>query len=356
MAGLNDYSRVDRLVHRLAFAGPGVQLAAADIEDGLFKAELAKVESGAPVFVTSLPRAGTTILLTALATAPELCCHLYRDMPFVMTPMLWSRISGRFQKTATLQQRAHGDGIEIGYDSPEAFEEMIWRAFWPEKFGADAITLSGSADLRPEARDFFLRHFAKIVALRSGQTPPAGRYLSKNNGNVSRIDLILTMFPEAQILVPVRHPLTHAASLRRQHLLFLDRHGKDPFAERYMRDIGHYEFGALHRPVLFEEFRTLAQGTTPSDLDYWFAYWIAAFRHVAARRERLHLLGYEALCADGRHSGEHLCALLGLDPGSAEAIGAPFRSAPEPDAALADHRSSLRDQAEALHADLLPGG
>ena len=31
-----NYSRLDRLVHRLAFASPSVQLAAADIEDSIF--------------------------------------------------------------------------------------------------------------------------------------------------------------------------------------------------------------------------------------------------------------------------------------------------------------------------------
>ena len=28
-------------------------------------------------------------------------------------------------------ERAHGDGMTIGYDSHEAFEEVLWRAFWP---------------------------------------------------------------------------------------------------------------------------------------------------------------------------------------------------------------------------------
>lgn len=357
MAGLNAYSRFDRLVHRLAFSGAGVQLAAADLEDRLYKADLDQVTSGAPIFITSLPRAGTTILLTALSGAPELCCHLYRDMPFVMAPMLWSRMSGRFQTQSELAERAHGDGIKIGFDSPEAFEEVIWRAFWPEKFGTDGIALFAASDLNAEAQSFFDRHLAKIVALRSPETPPTGRYVSKNNGNVARLPLILRMFPDARILIPVRHPLTHAGSLHRQHLRFLERHGEDPFTERYMRDIGHYEFGTLHRPILFDTFRTHADGLTPADLDYWLAYWIAAFEHLsglaAAAPDRVHLLNYEALCAGGPESGARLCDLVGLDPGLAETIGAPFRPAPDPGDALAAHQSLLRETAEALQ-DTLP--
>jgi len=100
-------------------AGDSLQGTGFDVDD---------VEVEAPIFITSLPRAGTTILLAALNSVPQLATHLYRDMPFVMAPLLWSRLSGRFRKQAVLQERAHGDGIAIGYDSPEAFEEVIWRS------------------------------------------------------------------------------------------------------------------------------------------------------------------------------------------------------------------------------------
>jgi hypothetical protein len=340
-------------VHRIAFASPGVQLAAADMEDGMFRRDLDGVAAGPPVFVTSLPRAGTTILLTALASAPEFATHLYRDMPFVMAPLLWSRLSGRFRKKATLSERAHGDGIAIGYDSPEAFEEVIWRAFWPEHFAEDGIALGKAGDAKEEGRAFLETHFRKIVALRhGGKGPVRGRYLSKNNGNVARIDLIRAMFPDAAILVPVRCPLAHAASLHRQHANFLARHAEDPFTLRYMGDIGHYEFGALHRPIRFPGFAALAEGLGPTDFDYWLAYWIAAFEHVAERREAITLLGYEDI-AGRPDAGTHLAGLLGLDPAYADAIGGHFRPAPPLSPELDAHRGPLRDRAETLHAELL---
>ncbi|MCA8882251.1 MAG: sulfotransferase [Rhodobacteraceae bacterium] len=352
MAALNDYSRFDRLVHRIAFASPGVQLAASEIEDTLFKKDVDGIRSGAPIFITSLPRAGTTILLTALNSTPELATHLYRDMPFVLAPMLWARISGGFRKQATLHERAHGDGIEIGFDSPEAFEEIIWRAFWPEKYHEDGIALWQAGDATTEARDFLIRHFRKIVALRCASG--SGRYLSKNNGNIARLDVIPRLFPDARILVPVREPLAHAASLHRQHLNFLKIHGEDPFTLRYMRDIGHYEFGALHRPIRFDGFDALLEGgLTPADLDYWLAYWIAAFEHVAQRRDKVTLLHYEGICSQGPSAGSDLCALLDLDMASAETVGGHFKTVPPVSAELAAHRSALRDRAEALHADLI---
>ena len=354
MAALSDYSRLDRLVHQIAFSFPTVQLSASEIEDSLFSKDLGRVEPGPPIFITSLPRAGTTILLTALNAAPELATHLYRDMPFVLAPLLWSRLSGGFRKQATLRERAHKDGIQIGYDSPEAFEEIIWRTFWPEKYGPEGIALWSGDDAKAEGRDFLLRHFRKIVALRCGGAPRAGRYLSKNNGNIGRLDLIPRLFPDADILVPLRKPLAHAASLHRQHLGFLKRHEEDPFARRYMGDIGHYEFGALHRPYLFEGFEDLTRGLEPTALDYWLAYWVAAFEHVATRLDRVHLLGYEDMCRRGDGIGGELCDLLDLDPASAPEIGGVFRPAPEVSPELAAHRSGIRDRAEALYARLVP--
>ena len=51
-----------------------------------------------------------------------------------------SRFAGRFNRAAgTTAERAHGDGVEVGLDSPEAFEEMLWMAFWPEHYRENAI-------------------------------------------------------------------------------------------------------------------------------------------------------------------------------------------------------------------------
>jgi len=355
MAALNAYSGLDRLVHRIAFSHSSVQITAADIEDRLFARDIDEVEAGAPIFITSLPRAGTTILLTALNSAPELATHLYRDMPFVMAPLLWSRLSSRFRKQAVLQERAHGDGIAIGYDSPEAFEEVIWRTFWPGHFNPDGIALWSTKDAKADVRDFMTRHFRKMVALRCKRGAGPGRYISKNNANIARLDLIPEMFPGAVVLVPVRSPLAHAASLQHQHANFLKLHAEEAFTLRYMADIGHFEFGALHRPIRFEEFSPLVEGLKVTDLDYWFAYWIAAFEHIAVRRDRIHLIEYEDLCRRGTAAAADLCELLGIEGSRAAAVGAHFRPAPPLMPELEAYRSPLRDRAEALHRKLIDG-
>lgn len=351
MAGqVSDYSGLDRFLHKLAFSGTFVQKVVGDLDDSMFAKSGARGGSARPIFVTSLPRAGTTILLTALASLPELASHTYRDMPFVMAPILWSKLSGKFQKGSDMKERAHGDGIEVGYDSPEAFEEILWRAFWPGKFSETGIDLWSAGDRNAEAEEFFRKHFAKIVALRCPADVSGGRYISKNNANIARLDLIPEMFPDASIVVPVRSPMGHAASLLRQHLNFLEQHKTDAFTKRYMHDIGHLEFGDLHRAIQFPGLAERLAGYSAETLDYWLVYWIAAFEYVKARRDRLIVVSHDEVCNRGVETTERLFRELGIDAQNRQAdVAAFFKPEAGREREYPAHAAGLRAEAEALY-------
>ena len=294
-----NYSSLDRAIHRMAFASTGMlQETAADIEALLYGKSFRHLTVSRPIFVTSLPRAGTTLVLELLARVPGIATHTYRDMPFVMSPILWDAVSRRFHKPSDLRERAHGDGMAVGYDSPEAFEEIVWRAFWPKKYGPDRIALWSDSENAGEFRDVFSDHIRRILAVRA-QGGQAGRYASKNNANISRLGLLRKLFPDSVLLVPFRDPVGQALSLLQQHVRFGERHVHDPFARQYMDDIGHLEFGALHRPIHFEGMDAVRAQYRPETIEYWLAYWERAFRHVLRYSTSIALMSYEALCALG---------------------------------------------------------
>lgn len=292
------YGFFDRCLHRFAFATPWAQKGMADMEERIYKKELAAVRGGGPpVLVTALPRAGTTILLEMLAATETFAAHSYRDMPFVLSPMLWNGISRPFRRADAPRERAHGDGIQISLDSPEAFEEIVWLAFWKEHYGDASIRPWTRCD-ESEFVEFMRAHMRKVVALRARQKPTACRYASKNNLNIARIPALWGAFPDAIVVVPFRDPLQHAASLLRQHERFLAMHRDDDFVRRYMRGIGHFDFGANLAPVDFDGWlggRSVHDEA--HDLAFWLDYWIAAYTHVLAHadRERLHLVCFESL-------------------------------------------------------------
>ncbi len=292
----NRYGTFDRLLHRLAFATRSAQLGIADLEDKQFKDELAAFEPGAPVFVTSLPRAGTTILLELLAGLPDFATHTYRDMPFVLCPMLWRRFSGK-RKAGDKRERAHGDGIEVSLDSPEAFEEMVWLAFFAKRYRDDRLTPWGSLEGEREFLEFFAAHRRKIIALRRRAEPRATRYLSKNNLNVARLPALLDAIPGARAVVPVRDPLQHARSLHNQHLRFTEMHAQDSFARRYMAGIGHFDFGANLKPIDFGGWLGEREGPGPEHLQFWLEYWLAWAEAMQPLRgdPRVQMIPFEAM-------------------------------------------------------------
>jgi hypothetical protein len=320
----------------------------------LFGKEFAGAHDRDPIFVTSLPRAGTTILLTALCDLPEFASHTYRDMPFVMAPVLWSKMSRSFQKDQTMKQRAHGDGIQFGYDSPEAFEEIVWKNFWPSNYKGDRIDTWVGSSTNAEATEFFRKHFAKIVALRCKDRMESGRYISKNNCNIARLDLIPIMFPDAKIVMPIRSPMEHAASLHRQHSNFLERHKTDVFAKRYMRDIGHFEFGELHKPIMFPGLAETLPDFSPTTLDYWLNYWIAGFKFAAERRSSLIVVAHEQVCTDSVSTISRLFEELNFSNTTmVDRVSSHFKPIAARTDRYPDHSRALRDQAEALYAVFL---
>lgn len=349
-----NYSFLDRLVHRLAFGLPFIQRTAEDIERAVFCSAYKDAVAAQPIFITSLPRAGTTLFLEILYRWPHLATHLYRDMPFIMAPLIWSRVSSSFRKKSELRERAHQDGMQVGYDSPEAFEEIIWNAFWPEKYEDTSIGLWKKADYKAEAKEFLLEHFKKIIAIRCPERILDGRYISKNNTNIARLELIPLMFPDAKILVPIRHPIEHAISLLRQHRNFLELHKNEPFSKRYMADIGHFEFGELHKPIAFPGLDVLINNLNPNTPDYWLAYWVAAFEYVYTQRDSLILISYEATCRDGQSALLKLLDRIGIDDESMLPEAANLlKSPPEPRQADFEFNHDMHERAEALYQSLL---
>ena len=140
--------------------------------------------------------------------------------------------------------------MAVGSDSPQALEEMLWLAFFPQRYSGDRIKpWPDSADLG-NFKLFFANHMRKIAALR--RPGVRARYVSKNNLNISRISALVNALPDADIVAPFRSPLQHAASLLRQHRNFLELHARDPFAKAYMAAVGHFDFGANLKPVDFD--------------------------------------------------------------------------------------------------------
>ena len=160
----------------------------------------------------------------------------------------------------------------VSYDSPEAFEEILWKAFWRKKYRTGQIDLWSETERNGEFEEFFRSHIRKLIVLRAGPNTEPVRYISKNNANIARIGLLSRIFPDSVFIIPFRNPVDQAGSLLRQHKRFAEIHGRDPFSRQYMEGIGHYEFGGALRPLAFPKVDGPDVADDAMTANYWVDY------------------------------------------------------------------------------------
>jgi len=248
------YSSIDRVFFRLVLGSKTIQCASFDLQRLLCPKSSPSLK---PVFVVGMARSGTTTLLNILHSTENFRSCQYHDLPFPLSPALWRRIRSPFTKNLTPAIRAHGDGIMISPNSPEAFEEVFW------KFVAQELTKNKTFEA-----------FQDYINLVSNSEISPKRYLSKNNGNLVRLEL-LSEFCKSNsgiILVPIRNPVHTAQSSLRMHILFSELQQADPFVLDFMNYLGHREFGLGHawQHIGSRQFKPTFPITS---LECWVEYW-----------------------------------------------------------------------------------
>jgi hypothetical protein len=282
---------------------PRVWIRLGNLESRLLSERLQGLAIEKPIYIAGLARSGTTILLELLARHPLLATHRYRDFPPVLAPWFWNWFvdkAGAGDEPAS--ERAHGDGIEVTSESPEAFEEVLWMAFFSGLHDPEQSALLTADTANEEFEAFYRDHIRKLLLLRGGR-----RYLSKANYNLTRLPYLHKLFPDAKFLLPFRDPVGHIASLMRQHERFLGEHQRDDRLRRHMSRSGHFEFGLDRRPVnsgdtgLAREIAALWQGGR--EVEGWAKYWANLYGSVVdtldrddALRRATMVVEYESLC------------------------------------------------------------
>ena len=324
--GPRAYGRAARLLHRLVLGYAPLGELLLDLDSAYSRPDTGAVRAGRHLFIAGLPRSGSSALLRRLYASGAFASHTYRDMPFVLAPALWGALTRRYagtQAPARPRPRAHGDGLDHDYDTPEAFEEVFWRVLDAHAYQRRGRLLPHEPT--PEIGDAFLRCIGVLLASRGGAH---GRYLSKNNGNILRLPALRRLLPASLLVVPFRDPVSQARSLRRQHRRALGAHRADPFVGAYMGWLGHHAFGPARRCY------DLGAGENPYPPDA-LAHWLDTWNRVygwlldQAPADAL-FVAYEDLC-DHPAIWEQLARLAGLEDSR---VGDPFiastRSRPGP--------------------------
>jgi len=282
-----------------------------------------------PIFIIGLARAGTTALLNALHSKSEFATYTYRFMPFITAPIVANFFNKRsIKKHEVLRERAHGDGHKIGLNSPEAFDEILWKLYYPNIYKNDYIIGVGENQLTDNFVSVFKANLSKVSYLNKKELSFADRninvrYVSKNNANISRIPALKAIFPKANFVVIFRDPISHARSLHRQHKNFLKIHRNDPFVLKYMNDLGHNEFGLNAKSLLLKK---KFSSTFSNDVfEYWLDYWIYVYEYVLKEHSDLVFVSLESLVENERDIMERLLLLIDAEDNSWEDLRVYFK-------------------------------
>lgn len=268
---MNNYSLLEKIFHRLALSSQLIREVSFDLESSLFNTENSDENH---VFISGLARSGTTILLNAIYKSDLFASPTYSDMPFILAPNLWSKLS--FQKNKlNWKERAHGDGIKFSIESPEAFEEVFWKTFHNSS---------------PDTIDNFRTYVNNILYKYKKK-----RYLSKNNQNIKRLVFISEIFPQAKVLIPFRDPIQHSYSLLVQHKRFIKYAQNEKFISQYMKWIGHTEFGPNYSPIM----RSDLIFKNDLEINHWIEQWYYTYKNLISQisnKKNVFFISYKKLC------------------------------------------------------------
>lgn len=302
--GIATQGWVDRL-GGLVEKRKGLMLRLARWESGFLKDSLAEIELREPIYVSGLARSGSTILLEILNSHPATGSHQYRDFPPVFTPFWWNRyLDLTPTKAEEPAERAHKDRIRVTSESPEAMEEPLWMAHFPDCHEPDGRQVLNRAASHPEFEEFYLNHLKKVLLVRGKD-----RYLAKGNYNVTRLDYLFRLLPGARFIVPVRDPVAHVASLLKQHRLFREAGEENPKVTDHLRRVGHFEFGPGRLAVRVDDpegyDQTLEFWAQGREAEGYARQWAMTYGYVAKLlkdnpdlADATLILRYEDLCAD----------------------------------------------------------
>lgn len=343
---------------------PELWIRAGNFESSILRDRIDAVRIDRPIYIAGLARSGTTILLEILASHPGIATHQYRDFPPIFTPYAWNWWLGRMPRGEMKPvERTHNDGIFVTADSPEAMEEVIWMTFFPHLHDPRRTNVLDASVDSPRFEAFYRDHIRKLILTRGGQ-----RYASKENYNLTRLEYLLKLFPDARFVIPIRRPADHIASLIKQHRMLAEGHRRQPRSLVHFQRVGHYEFGADMRPINTGDSARVAEISDlwlrGEEVRGWARYWAMVYDFVADRlasvsalRAASIVVPFEQMCEQPETVLTSVCAHCGLEQPDFVARHAERLRAPTYYTAKFSHedRKAIDQETAATWARFAPG-
>ena len=252
-----------------------------------------------PIFIFGSPRSGTTLINKILYDTNYYASTIQSDMPFISLPIFWSFFSKFYYLGNTNKKRFHNERLDLTKNSPESFEEFIWKIFFEDYKNSNLKPLKKDSIESDSFEKIFKIFIQKILYLRKKKN-----YLSKNNLNILRINYLKKIFPDAKFIFCVRNPLDVINSQTKLDGIFT----KSNEFSNYLEAIGHYEFGIKKRAIQVGNYRKIENLWNNGDiflayLNQWINlndYFLKNFLKNNLMRPSIFVLSYENFLKDSK--------------------------------------------------------
>ena len=164
-----------------------------------------------------MARSGTTFTTHLLFSCKELASLQYKDMPFYKIIVFWSFFSKIYYGFERSSKRIHGDDLSVSFNSPDAFEELIWKNNLN-----DYLNNGFFKKLNVENENIKLKNELNNLIKKVLFVKKKKRYLSKNNYNIFRIKYLIEQYKDANFIVLFRDPIETIISLVKVHQRFMN--------------------------------------------------------------------------------------------------------------------------------------
>lgn len=162
---------------------------------------------------------------------------------------MWSFFNKFFYAGVKNKERVHGDNLIVGPDSPDPFEEIIWKKNLKKNYLSTKNQFLSKKFSNKKLERSLKENINKILYVRGNKQ----RYLSKGNYNITRIEYILKLFPDAKIVICIRKPTNQSISLTKVHQRFLKLSKKNQYLKKQLSILGHYEFGQYRKAIYLDK-------------------------------------------------------------------------------------------------------
>jgi len=167
-------------------------------------------------------------------------------LPYIFCSYFWNKVNKIYYYGKRKNQRVHGDQLQVGPESPDAFEEIFWSRYIENYRGSGFKKILNYEYKNRKLYEFIDINIKKIIFIRE----KSKTFLSKGNYLIFRLKYIFHNHPKTKIILCIRNPIKQCLSAVKINEEFINQNYKNNFFSLQSDFLCHFEFGHNRKSII----------------------------------------------------------------------------------------------------------